>query len=240
MITIEELRERLETPAKARVEWSKWIGSPTSWLALSLSAVTAYFTLIRQSDDIRVVVGERPLLYVDLVEKDRPRLGIQQLQQHLTIINSGNRTAAITSIALVVGRSFKGGEAQCQYESKPSKPFSLEYAFGGVVIKPGEIVSISLEHLDRGVDYALQRDNKGNTAVIHDAFLRVSRNTYVVACLWFLVITPDNVSQNARIPIYATELLSLGETLLVPEKASLFRRDTPTILISRRRTIFSE
>jgi hypothetical protein len=231
MITIEQLRERLKTPARAsaKVEWTKWIGSPTSWLALFLSAVTAYFTLIRQSDDIRVAIAEWPELYVEVV-KEIPHLGIYRPQQHLTLINSGNRAAMITRIDLVVGRP-QVGELQC-----PRKSTRLEYVFNGLAIKPGEIVPISLERLKRDYRF-VQLNNQGDTTVIFDN--PPSLDMYVVACLSFLVITPDNVSQDVTIPIYATTLRYLGETMLMP-KPALFKRDTPTILISRRRTIFWE
>jgi hypothetical protein len=59
MITPDQFRERLRRPKKPPIDWAKWIGSPTAWLALTISASSLYLTLVRKSDDLRVVVSHR-------------------------------------------------------------------------------------------------------------------------------------------------------------------------------------
>jgi hypothetical protein len=103
-----------------------------SLLAFIISAGSAYFNIVRQIDDVRVTVGDGPYLFLD----DRGRTALFGDQQ-ITVINSGNRSAAITDVTLVVSK----GSEKLESVSECTKPetISMYYATDGFVIKPGEI-----------------------------------------------------------------------------------------------------
>jgi hypothetical protein len=82
-------------PGKPRREW---IAITISILALAISGATAFFTIIQQSDDVRLVFPSPPLLpkradYL-LLEK---RVGYP-----LILTNSGNRPVSISSVGLLL------------------------------------------------------------------------------------------------------------------------------------------
>ena len=228
MITIEQLRERLWLSKKTSTDWGKWVGSPTSWLALLLSSATAYFTLIHHSDDIRAVIGNRPKPFADLTQNSSVALGIWGVKQHLIVINSGNRAAAITAVILSLRLPLKETATSCK--SEVSKALELEYVFDGVVVKPGEIKPIAL---DKFSGYGIDRV-EDDTLYLRKGVFNVEKGTYVIACLSFGIITPDNVATNIAIPLYATKLRTLGEVLLTRYEPYLFKTDRPVNLLPQQ------
>lgn len=88
----ERNKERGLTP-KARVfSLREWLLAFFTFVGLLLTAITTYFATIRTIDEVRVVVNDPPSMLWDSTEfRFQSQLG-------LTLVNSGNRSAAITSI----------------------------------------------------------------------------------------------------------------------------------------------
>src|SRR5262245_47683027 len=93
---IETFRSRLKQPKKATTNWQQWIGSPTAWLALILSASSFFYTFLYYSDDLSVVM-DRPVIqpaFQDVLRISAPR--------NMTFINSGSRPIVITGAQLIL------------------------------------------------------------------------------------------------------------------------------------------
>jgi hypothetical protein len=62
---IEAFRKRLRGAEKQKTNWQYWIGSPTAWLALVLSAATGFYTFLYHSDELSVVIA-RPDVFLTM------------------------------------------------------------------------------------------------------------------------------------------------------------------------------
>ncbi|XUM19819.1 hypothetical protein ACRAVF_19330 [Bradyrhizobium oligotrophicum S58] len=152
MISLDELRERLY-PAKKperKLDWSKWIGSPTAWLALILSGTTAYLTL-RKYDDLQVVLRDSfVIVYSDYV---KPRLSVHNWGQDLILINSGTRPIAINEVALRIWFDLdSAGERDCEWTGETNPPISsytLVYKLQPFIVRPSEMVQSKLTEVDQ-------------------------------------------------------------------------------------------
>jgi hypothetical protein len=93
---LEAFRKRLRGPEKeqSKFTWQYWIGSPTAWLALFISSITAFDSLIYHSDELGVVVPPIfPRLVADQISFDAP--------DAITFINSGSRPIAVLGVQMV-------------------------------------------------------------------------------------------------------------------------------------------
>jgi hypothetical protein len=197
MITLDQFRERLRRPEKASTDWAKWIGSPTAWLALLLSAFSVYGTLVRKTDDLRVVTHRKPSAVVQ-----GQQVEFLALDQDLILINSGNRAAAVTEITLILW--FQDGNESVTCDHDHYQPIYLNYDFSPVVVKPGEMSSLSLS---RFIDYNVgikgilpveyeMSDGKLTSA----SFKRAPKaGDIMAACLSFRIILPDSDLRNASV-----------------------------------------
>jgi hypothetical protein len=228
MISPEELRSRLKKPAKASSDsdWSKLIGSPTSWFALVLSLISLYYGVIRQMDDVRVVIANTPTVYFD---PESRQIGVDFWKQEVTLTNSGNRSAAITRIYLEVGDVSKSKEKYCPEAINAAY---LYYTYGGSVLKPGEIASVQLDQIGKGSSVVQAKDG----SLLFSS--KATSQLLVGACLVFQVITPDNISKNAVVPLFETKLRSLAAMILSDDPPSLHRVDKPSVLLIERHMIF--
>ena len=226
VITVQELRERLfsrpHEPTKRRIDWTKWIGSPTAWLALILSVVSTYFSFFRQNDDIQVIVqdGIQVFAHPDDIEVYFP-------QQHLIMINAGNRPAAISDFGLYLGQI----PVDEDWNSCP-RQVELVYAFDGLVLKPGDMIPVSLETFKNGLEV------KGNRVIVEHSDWRREEGKYVLTCLMFRIATPDGISQLVGTPLsksYLTWIRFFNRKFNFDPPRDKF---TPVVLIKRDRPAF--
>jgi hypothetical protein len=112
---LEAFRRRLRGPEasqqkRERVKGKDWVAILVSITALALSALTAYFSFVRQSEELRVFLGEIPLL----TKADDGRL---QLEGNLDIdfMNTGTRPIIVQSVSLIIGipEGKDGGSKWC-------------------------------------------------------------------------------------------------------------------------------
>ena len=71
-----------------------------SIMALLISLLTAYFNIIRKTDELSVVIDNFPIVYID---SDSGNLGLGGLVQRFTFINSGSDSMAVTGEGISVG-----------------------------------------------------------------------------------------------------------------------------------------
>src|SRR5580704_12946139 len=77
-----------------------WVATAIAVLALIVSATTAYFNVIRTTDDLSVVATNIPELKVNSVGM----LELSTSDVSVILINSGNRRAAISSFLVSVSQ----------------------------------------------------------------------------------------------------------------------------------------
>lgn len=128
---LESLRKRLRGSEKEKANWPSWIGSPTAWLALIISSITAFYNFLYYSDQLSVVV--QPLL----ARFDDKGVDITT-PEPLVFINSGTRPIAVLYVDMHVMQPApnRSDEPNCLQEGIAT--ISLE--FERVVVKPYDTV----------------------------------------------------------------------------------------------------
>jgi hypothetical protein len=238
MITLDQFRARLRPPAKKPfIDWSKWIGSPTAWLALTLSALSTYQTMIRKADDLRVVVSTTPLMRIKTGEDGAARLHLSKPTQNLVLINSGNRAAAISSIALHLWFQ-SNGRPTCDGTHVPKVSLFLFYDFVPQVIKPGEMTSLSVEKVKRieATPRIAKADESGDELMWDiSAGSKPTDGDIMVSCLSFLVILPDSGSKHVDLLLgYAeNQMLSTPGELAFYDRTFTRSHFSPAILVKQ-------
>ena len=129
---IEAFRDRLKKPKKEKsINWQQWIGSPTAWLALLLSASSFFYTFLYHSDELSVVMDNPTITPAgeEFVITPPPSM---------TFINSGSRPVAITSaIAILVQNHPHTVECEERRELTTEIPLVFEQT----VVKPYDAVA---------------------------------------------------------------------------------------------------
>ena len=140
---LEAFRKRLKEPEKERINWQFWIGSPTAWIALRLSSVTAFYTFVYHSDKLSVVFNDVELrrnYNSDTVELRSPQSAI--------FVNSGNSSVAVIGItATVIQPLLEGVPPSCLDRAGLVQDY--EFEFEQTVVKPYETVSKSLKFANK-------------------------------------------------------------------------------------------
>lgn len=162
-------------------------------LALLVSSTTAYFSVVRQIDDIGLSIRSFP--YMDTDPKTK-QIRVQANNLTLAFTNRGNRPAAITAIKLYVIQPNNNGAGECA-----GSAYDLRMDTPPFVIKAGDIV---VQHAKLKDDITLINNETGEV------------NTLVAACLGVDIVTPDNESANKLIELYRRPLTAGGWDMLRP------------------------
>jgi hypothetical protein len=116
-----------------RIEgWAGVIGTITGVLALIVAALTAYFTIFQQLDELKVAIGHAPAVAI------RPNGDLWIIGPlEITFINSGNRSVAVTDAWALATRlkSPDAKPADCDGQEWRGSAFKLDE----FILKPGEI-----------------------------------------------------------------------------------------------------
>lgn len=212
---IEAFRKRLYGAEEQRVNWQFWIGSPTAWIALILSAVTAFYTFLYHSDELSVVVG-RPSIFLTMdgdIEVRAP--------SSITFINSGSRPVAVTGIQMMlVQPTEKVAEPKCR-NSGAYQYFSV--TFEQTVIKPYDTVAKAIKFDETQSSLDTKR------VVMSEANKKLKRDQIVVACLEFEIVAADTAGWRKVVQVERVTLSGVGSTDLSVQDAR------PLYLIKRNR-----
>jgi Transposase IS66 family/RNase_H superfamily len=145
-----------------------WVAGITSVLGLIVAGGGLYLANIREVDDLRVVYGAAPLITVD----DSGRRLDAKLDQVLTVINSGTRSATIVKISTFISQPYASNES-CEH-SWDGDPYVLK-------AEPFEIKS----HESRAVTL------QGMMSTPISSANRGKRSFIVEACFTFDLVVPD-------------------------------------------------
>ena len=109
-----------------------WITSVLSVLAICISLITAYFSLLRVNDDVRMVVSRFPQLNIET-----DKLLTLEKEFTLAFINAGNRPAVVVSVALLVEQA--NTDKQCSGDAT-----YFDTKIEPLVIKASEIQTLKV------------------------------------------------------------------------------------------------
>jgi hypothetical protein len=177
--------------------------------ALLISATTAYFNIVWQSDDIRVVAGEFSVSYDNMTKK----VVLGEIPQW-TFINSGNRSVAIRRITLAVA------DSHVNFDCLSSGAKTFSYEIEPFVIKPSEIVPKTF-HLKQG-----ENVNDSKVAV------ELSESGSLLLCATTSIITPSSAVYRGVILLWLINIDDLDRNRI--EFARLYDTGVPQSLLSRQ------
>jgi hypothetical protein len=212
-----------------------WITLPFSILALLISGLAFYFNVVRQFDDVRILIATAP--YIKFDEDDRTRFAIEP-EETVLFINSGNRSAAITFVKLYVSQD-RGLQTECQ----DPKALMLEYDTEPFSLKPGEIISKTMrlkgkmppEHLG---DDPLKVAANGFVTFPVAGDVQKDNKYWIQVCMSVPVLTPDSYTSIEAIELYQSEINQEGAYVGgAPQYGNLI--NTPVPLVRNLSTIFS-
>ena len=200
-------------------------------LAFLLSIGQAYYTVVRQKDDVRAVVTQFPYAVTDSTAHSIAVEGAGTL----TFANTGNISDAILLAALTIVQPATL-DTTVEKELCSDVHVQVNYDFEPIVLKPGEIVTRRIERF-REVDEVpgiIGKDGKVRAQLSPNNFSR--DRAFVRFCWQFVVLARDGMYKTREIPIVEFNLPKTGEAVF---GTPLFRPNVPIILHSRESTIFS-
>jgi len=205
-----------------------WASRITSVAAILISLMTAYFTVIRKTDALSVVISFfPPLVYID---DDSGQLALTNLEQNWTFINSGTESVAVID-----------EEVGVDDKSDCSSGQILFYDTSPIVIKAGEIMIQSLPKLKES-DFWKHGTSGGLRSVelLDEKWGKPQPGDQITVCLHFGVVTSGNVTDRVHLPIYTMKVekgnkVTLGDFSDIVETYDLKK---PITIIHHFGTIF--
>lgn len=190
--------------------------------AFAVSLVTAYFNLLNEVDDVRLVVGDGmpPVNMADGL------LNSASETRQLMFINGGNRAAVVTGLDLVV-QFIPTFEARNRCE--PYDGIRLAFDFTPLAIEPGKIISLAVQPHEKALqgmaltDY----DFRGNPLS--------STERYAVVCFRFSVVSKDNVRSYADVPWWKVQYSKGQNNWRITAGDGLFDLSRPQQIIYSRK-----
>jgi hypothetical protein len=162
-----------------------WVTVSFSALALIISAVSAYFNLVRREDNLSVVIDGFPFVH----QVDSDNLAITSEDTTLAFINSGTRSAAVTSVNIFFLQH--DGASRCSETSTGSDGVWFATTFQPVAVKANEVVTqkINISHPFR-VDSS-KRNDKGWYLLRLNNENKSKKIVNVEVCYAIFVATPS-------------------------------------------------
>jgi hypothetical protein len=150
-----------------------------SIVALGVSGLTAYFNILRQVDDLRLLFSENPAIILDW-KKNTAEISFFE---PMTFINAGNRPATITTstiVFLIVSVDNIEAPMPCRQKS-----WSMAFILDPEVIKPFVIEAnkVLLFPFEYSFVYNLRSQK----------FIEEAKSFYLVACMNIEILTPDDL-----------------------------------------------
>ena len=177
---IEELRRRLRGGKKVKSDWKPLVGSSTAWLALFVSAATAFYNFAYYSDELSVIID------IPTVELDRQkkRLNVDS-PESIAFINSGTRPIAVTRVEMIIVQANSDRTPGCKF-GLPGMSSFFDSRFEQMVIKPYDIVWKSIK-------FAFGPPGKEGIMDISEENKRRDPNNYmIIVCFAFDIVAANS------------------------------------------------
>lgn len=125
---------------KSKVAVKDVIAIVISLLALGISAGVAWFTNIRQTDDVSVVIGGYPTAF----RASPDHFVVAQSDTHLSFINLGTRPALILDVRLIIIEQLRTRKEDCRFDDVEGAHF-FTTTMRPTVVKPNDVVTVDLQ-----------------------------------------------------------------------------------------------
>jgi hypothetical protein len=227
------VHEKNETsgPTKATMSVKDWVTVVLSVFAFGISAIGLYVNLLRQTDDLRVVIDDIPEVNYSTEEgKDLPWIVIPAYPLQFTFINAGNRAAAVRSASIVIaqGKSADTPRLKKCRDGDVGSIDGVDWDIKPFVLKPNDIFVVDMKFKDK--TFSGRELNRDVYRVGMD-WSQKSRKQYMFAvCLRFNVVTPDNNSEIIDLPVLSVEFNTTDKRSWDTEPYNLTK---PLELVSR-------
>jgi hypothetical protein len=221
--------------AQSRRQWLEpkdYLTITLSLLALLISSGGAYFTILRTDESIILISDREP--WVNIADDEMLEVP-PETEGEVIFVNSGNRAGVISSIAVSYIQPMDNIGSQCSSDSG----VRIRTDFDSAVIKPNEVL-VKKFKLARAAPYSFT--DVRATSATGGAFLfpiaahnKGKKEIMVDVCLDIALSTPSTIYHHVEFPVFRYTALRDGWSY-DPESGPL--RTFPTLLISRRGTIF--
>lgn len=170
-----------------------WVTISLASLSLALSLATAS-AIFLQSDDLRIVLDDNE----PLVTQNSDTYELQlHYDQHMTVINAGNRQAAIMYAVMKVAQIKKSKSTSTPTCDDDNAEY-FQFSFEPFTVKPGEIALKKLVPLAKTKSINVLEDTAG-----------------FVTCLQLSVVTPDTFIDLVRNSLSIPLVYQNADTLMV-------------------------
>lgn len=112
-----------------------WFTAGFSALALLISVITAYYSVVRRDDNLSVVMGDVPRIH----QVDADNIEITDDETTFVFINSGARSAAITGVSIFFMQH--EGQSRCAQTSSGNDAAWFETGFEPIAVKANEVMT---------------------------------------------------------------------------------------------------
>ena len=206
----------------SKLTWRDFLTLTLSVLAFLMSLATAYLTIIRQTDELRLVISSAPATFI---EKRRIELG----DFSVSYINSGNRSAVIHYIWVIIDQETPGPSSNC------ARGREAGFDPTAVVIKEKEVVATRIKA--HRVDVKSEKDERIGVPLTNEN-LKSGYFPYEV-CLGFFISTPSQVMVKRTVSVFKTDKYDLVNGF-VGQSSDEKKTDRPLVLIRRTGNIFTD
>jgi len=190
---------RPKAPALSKFNFRGWITFVTSMAAFGFSAV-AFYNSITKEDDVRAIVTgtTTAIFYSD--SKNPEGLEVFLTKPTLTIMNAGNRSAAISDASIRFIFEHPTGENPSYCSAITSAGVGFDN-FAPFVVKANDISSVELNP-----KFSRLKDTFGFIELDPQLYSAKEDDIWVTTCLQLSLITPDKVLNEIRIPLSANKI----------------------------------
>jgi hypothetical protein len=207
-----------------------WLAVTISVVSLACSGLTAFFNIVLQQDDIRIVVDRMP----DMARDEKGNMfGSNGIE--LTILNAGNRAAVVTKmVATAYQRDGESGSRECKNPSdKVPFPITFFNDFKPVVVKPGEIQFVATRVTPMFPWNKARRDDLGEMALPKE--MHGKNVQFFLMCLNMTVTAPDSPAYKWSAPMGMMKKHDVSADYLPTD---LYDKEKPITVLKTRHTIF--
>ncbi|MGY3496382.1 hypothetical protein [Bradyrhizobium sp. USDA 4502] len=236
---LEAFRRRLrgpEAPQQTRepLKGKDWVAILVSISALAISAMTAYFSLLRQSEEMQVFFGDPPLL----TRTADKRLQVEG-KLDMAFMNTGTRPIIVLGVALLIEDTSKRTAAS----SSPcgSKFGSLRFEVDTFVVKEKESVTklLTVRFDPRWPPESAQLMPDGRISVLAPKDVRGDPSRSVVMCVRIVGATPSRQPLIADIELAESEWSSEGPRATGYPTISFAATRPRAVIWTKQGTIFN-
>lgn len=221
--------------SKRWLEPKDYLTISLSVLAFGVSAGSAYFNVVRTVESVSLISDHEPAAHFG---KDGKLILRSDEEGELGLVNSGNRSVIISSVAVLYAQWKEGTAPKCDF----NLGINMLTDFEPTVLKSNDVVvrkfRISKPMPIFGDSPVPKRIENGNFLLPFSNQNKGKEETLIEMCLTIHLSTPSTVIRAVTLPVFRHRVVRDG-WYYSPEVEGPLRK-SPTLLFYRAGTIFDE